>query len=394
MPESRIFLDYNSTAPLHPKAKEAMLEVMDCIGNPSSIHSFGRQMRQRFEQARQRVNEILGVDRHDALIFNSGGSEGNNTVIKTFLNAGGTVFASSIEHPCILEVSSKIKKIPVTKTGVIQLEWLEESLSSFVPEGPVLISVMLANNETGTIQPLQEVISLAKKHGAYVHSDMVQAIGRIPVCLDRYPVDYLTLSSHKVGGPVGIGALYVHSKAPYSSLIVGGAQEKSRRAGTLNVMGAVGFEQALSATLEEDWEAVAQKRNFLEQKIISSCPQAHVWGQTEERLPNTSSLHMPGVNNETQVIAFDLEGIAVSAGSACSSGKISRSHVLEAMGISEKEAQETIRLSLGPTLNQRAINKFIETWIKIYQKATSPYRNVILLQQSGETCQNKIIHHA
>lgn len=367
---SPLFFDYNATAPLRPEAKQAMLEVMDIIGNPASPHFFGRQMRQKLEEARQVLAGALGVTFPDQIIFNSGGTEGNNTVLKTFESKNAALFVSSTEHACVRNVCKKSHLIPVDQNGLIDLNWLDEALAKCDQSRPILVSVMLVNNETGVIQPLQDILKTAKKYNAYVHSDAVQALGRIPVTTDLYPVDYMSFSGHKIGGCTGFGALYVKAKCPYEPLLLGGGQEKEKRSGTSNTLGAVAFGAALKVALEQDWSFVKNLRNTLEENILDFCPQANIWAKESPRVANTTSIYMPNVPNMTQLMAFDIEGIAVSAGSACSSGKIVPSPVLSAMRVTPTKALETIRVSLGPTTTQNDIDHFFTMWKNIYNRAT------------------------
>jgi len=365
-----LFFDYNATAPLRPEAKQALLDVLDDVGNAASPHFFGRLMRQKLEDARQTLAQTLGVSFPDEIVFNSGGTEGNNTVLKTFENQGAAILVSAVEHACVRTLCKKAQHIPVDQNGIVDLHWLEETLSQCDQSRPILVSVMLVNNETGVIQPLQEIITIAKKYNAYIHSDAVQALGRIPITLELYPVDYMSFSSHKIGGCTGFGALYVKAKSPYTALISGGGQEKEKRSGTSNTFGAVAFGAALKAARDQSWSTVERLRNTLEKNILDFCPQAMIWGQKAPRVANTLSIWMPGVPNMTQLMAFDIEGIAVSAGSACSSGKVSPSPVLTAMRVVPTKALETIRVSMGPSITQKEINRFFTAWKSIYERAT------------------------
>ena len=364
-----LFFDYNATAPLRPEAKQALLEALDDCGNAASPHIFGRQMRQKLESARQVLAQTLGSAFPDEIVFNSGGTEGNNTVLKTFESQGAAILVSAVEHACVRTVCKKAQQIPVDQNGIVDLNWLDETLSQCDQSRPILVSVMLVNNETGVIQPLQEIITLARKYNAYVHSDAVQALGRIPVTLELYPVDYMTFSAHKIGGCTGFGALYVKAKAPYTPLILGGGQEKEKRSGTSNTFGAIAFGAALTAAQEQSWNTVERLRNNLEKSILDFCPTATIWSQKAPRVANTLSVRMPGVPNMTQLMAFDIEGIAVSAGSACSSGKVYPSPVLTAMRVVPTQALETIRVSMGPTTTQKDINYFFNAWKSIYDRA-------------------------
>jgi len=365
-----LFFDYNATAPLRPEAKQALLDVLNEYGNAASPHIFGRRMRQKLEEARQVLAQTLGVTFPDEIVFNSGGTEGNNTVLKTFENQGASILVSAVEHACVRTACNKTQHIPVDQNGIVDLHWLEATLSLCDQSRPILVSVMLVNNETGVIQPLQEIIKIAKKYNAYVHSDAVQALSRIPLTLDLYPADYMTFSGHKIGGCTGFGALYVKAKTPYTPLILGGGQEKEKRSGTSNTFGAVAFGAALKAARDQNWSNLENLRNDLEKNILDFCPHATIWAQKAPRVANTLSIRMPGVPNMTQLMAFDIEGIAVSAGSACSSGKISPSPVLTAMRVIPAKALETIRISMGPETTQKEINRFFTAWKSIYERAT------------------------
>lgn len=364
-----LFFDYNATAPLRLEAKQALLKILDDCGNAVSPHLFGRKMRQKLEGARQILAQTLGSSFPDEIVFNSGGTEGNNTVLKTFESQGASILVSAVEHACVRTTCKKAQHIPVDQNGLVDLHWLEEVLSLCDQSRPILVSVMLVNNETGVIQPLQDIIQIAKKYNAFVHSDAVQALGRIPVTLDLYPVDYLTFSGHKIGGCTGFGALYVKAKAPYTALVSGGGQEKEKRSGTSNTFGAVAFGAALEVAREQSWKTTERLRNNLEKSLLAFCPTATIWAQKAPRVANTISIRMPGVPNMTQLMAFDIEGIAVSAGSACSSGKISPSPVLTAMRVIPTQALETIRVSMGPDTTQKDINRFFNTWKAIYDRA-------------------------
>ncbi len=366
-----LFFDYNATAPLKPEAKTAMLEVMDLSGNAASPHFFGRQMRQKIEEARWIFAENLGITLLDEIIFNSGATEGNNTILKTFENLGAPIFISAIEHACVLKPCKSAKKIPVDANGIVDLGWLDQELSKCDSTKPILVSVILVNNETGVIEPLKDIITLATKYNAFVHSDAVQALGRIPLNLDLYPLDYMSFSGHKIGGCTGCGALYVRTKSPYKPLLQGSQHEKGQRPGTSNVLGAVAFGAALKSARTQDWDPVDTLRNFLEKEILDYCPEASIWASKASRVANTLSIHMPGVPNMTQLMAFDLDGIAVSSGAACSSGKVSPSHVLRAMGITPEKALETIRVSMGPHTTQQEADRFLKAWKSIYDRASN-----------------------
>ncbi len=373
---SCLYLDYNATAPVDFSVKEKLKNIFDVQGNPSSIHGHGRAARQVFEEARQVLSATLKTSRFDDIIFNSGGTEGNNTVLKSFqtvemIENGAKIFVSAIEHACVLNSAQNAVRLPVNNHGVLDLEILEQTLFDAHQENvkaPLLVSVMLVNNETGVIQPLGKICEISKKYGAYVHSDAVQSLGRIPVDIEQYPVDYMTFSGHKIGGFTGFGALYVRAKAPYTAMINGGGQEKNKRSGTSNTFGAISFKVALENALDQGWQKIEKCRDFIESELSKICPDLEIWGQNAPRVANTSSLYMPGVSNITQVMFFDMEGISVSAGSACSSGKIAPSHVLSAMKVPEQKALETCRVSMGPHATKEDAQKFIDVWVKIYTR--------------------------
>jgi cysteine desulfurase len=338
------YLDWNATAPLRPEAGAAMHEAMARCGNPSSVHRRGRAARQAVEAARDRIAALAPGD----VTFTSGGTEANHLAL---LGTGRRrVLISAIEHNSVLQAVPTAERIPVDRNGILDLTALDALLSS---GPPALVSVMLANNETGVIQPLDEIVAIAHAHGALVHTDAVQAAGKIP--LDT-GADILTLSAHKIGGPPGVGA--VVSRVELAPMIRGGGQERGRRAGTENLVGIAGFGAAADAASIAEYERVRELRDRLEAALAD----AVIVGAEAPRLPNTSAVAMPGMAAETQVIAFDLAGVMVSAGAACSSGKVGPSHVLAAMGIAPEIANATIRVSLGWTTNEVDIDHFIETW--------------------------------
>lgn len=349
----RSYLDHNATSPLRVEARDAMVRAMDCTGNASSVHGEGRAARKMVDDAREQVARAAGVIA-PMVVFTSGGSEANNMAI-----SGASVervIVSAVEHPSVLQAATATGKpvgvIPVDGNGVIELQALEELL-----HGPrALISVMLANNETGVIQPVAEVVRLAQAHGALVHTDAVQGLGKVPVNFGLLGVDMMTLSAHKLGGPAGAGALVIRDGLAVEPLIHGGGQELRRRAGTENLVALAGF------------GAVAQARTdvrALRDRLEAALDGAVVFGRDADRLPNTTCFAMPGMNAETLLMAFDLEGIALSSGSACSSGKVAKSHVLAAMGVLPEISQAAVRVSLGWNTTENHIDHFIAAWRKI-----------------------------
>lgn len=347
----RCYLDHNATSPLRPEARAAMLRAMECGGNASSIHAEGRAARKLLDDARDQVARAIGVIA-PMVIFTSGGSEANNLALK---GAGvERLIVSAVEHPAVLEAAKASGKpveiLAVDGNGLADLQVLEKML-----KGPrALVSVMLANNETGVIQPLTEIVRLAQGH--LVHTDAVQALGKIPVNFGLLGADMMTLSAHKLGGPAGAGALVVRDGLALEPLIHGGGQELRRRAGTENLPAVAGF-GAVAQT--------RQQRGALRDRLEEALDGAVIFGRNVARLPNTTCFAMPGMKAETLLMAFDLEGIAVSSGSACSSGKVAKSHVLAAMGVAPEISQAAIRVSLGWDTSEDMIDQFIAAWRKI-----------------------------
>jgi cysteine desulfurase len=346
----RTYLDHNATSPLRPEAKAAMLAALEEGGNPSSIHFEGRAARKFVDDARETIARAIGAIA-PMVIFTSGGTEANNLAIK---GADAERFAlSAIEHPSVIEAARATAKpvdlIPADASGTI----IPESLPSLLKRGPnTLVSVMLANNETGVIQPVREIAKIVHEAGALLHVDAVQGLGKIGVNFAMLGADMMTLSAHKLGGPVGAGALVVRDGLVLEPLMHGGGQELRRRAGTENIAAIAGF-----AAAAEKGFAVKELRDRLESHVED----AIIVGEKAERLPNTTCLYVPGIKAETLVMNFDLEGIAISSGSACSSGKVSKSHVLAAMGIDET----AIRVSLGWNSTEEDVNRFLTAYRKI-----------------------------
>ncbi|HTG18665.1 MAG TPA: cysteine desulfurase family protein, partial [Reyranella sp.] len=309
------YLDHNATSPLRPAAFDAMVEALRTGGNPSSVHRSGRAARSRVDGARRQVAALLGALPAE-IVFTSGGTEANNMAIDG--SGRKRVLVSSVEHDSVLKAAANVEVIPVDAEGVINLGALEQMLA--LSGEPALVSVMFANNETGVLQPIADVVRLARQAGALVHCDAVQAAGKVRVDLHGLGVDYLSLSAHKLGGPTGVGALTIRSDAPFAPDRRGGRQESNRRAGTENVAGIAGFGAAAEAS--RDGLAVEGLRDRLERALLAIAPDARVFGAGASRLGNTSCVSMPGVKAETQVMALDLAGVCVSAGAACSSGKV------------------------------------------------------------------------
>ncbi len=365
-----LYLDYNATAPLRNAAWNAMAELLRQPGNPSSVHRSGRQARRLVEQAREVVAGHLGVS-PAGVIFTSGGTEANNLALTAF--PGRRVIASAVEHPSVLKGPVE-RRIPVDDQGVIDLA----ALASLLTEDPrpCLVSVMLANNETGVRQPITDIAALCRKSGALLHSDAVQALGKGSIDMKALDIDLLSLSAHKIGGPQGIGALLLRDPdLPLTPLLVGGGQERRHRAGTENVAAIVGFAAAIGDLGDVDAEArrLAGLRDHLEQACSALLPHLVLFGDRAPRLPNTTCFAMPGLSAQTLLMALDLEDIAVSAGSACSSGKLAPSGVLLAMG-QDSLANAALRISLGWATKPAEIDLFIERFCAIVQRLRAEHR--------------------
>ena len=365
-----IYLDYNATAPIKPAVIERVADVMSTVGNPSSVHGAGRKARLLVDQARQQVAALVGAPPSATVIFTSGGTEANNQALAS---VDGAILTSAIEHESVLRAAGDLELLPVDQHGQIDLEALEDACRH---QSPKLISVMLANNETGVIQPIDEISRIAKAHDALLHVDAVQAAGKMTIGLAGLGADFLTLSAHKLGGPQGVGALIIRPGLEPSVLLKGGAQENRFRAGTENVAGIAGFGLAAELALSDTsfGDKVGQLRDQMEKEILATSPGTQIFGAEAPRLPNTSCLTMPGVSHETQLIAFDLAGIAVSSGSACSSGKVGPSHVLAAMGVPESDAATAIRVSFGWASSTAEVSRFVEAYHNILERRRARQR--------------------
>lgn len=353
-----IYLDYNASVPLRPSVKKAMLEAYELEGNPSSPHAAGRKVRALIDEARKSL--IKGIH-GQRLVFTSGGTEANALALS---GLGEMPFVvSSIEHESVLKAHPHAHIAPVTAAGVVDLEQLDKLLSSFATPG--LLSLMLVNNETGVIQPLPEAVSLARKYGWKVHTDASQALGHIPLSFEALGIDMMTLSAHKCGGPTGIGALVLKEDLQLQPLIRGGGQEFGMRSGTLAAPLIVGFAAAALEALSER-ETQAKRLRELQKKVEEALPLAQVHGKDSPRAAHVLCLGMPGVSSELQLMSFDLKGIAISMGSACSSGKTKESQVLKAMGLSSEDVKCAIRMSMGWKTSEDDIDNFIKAWKEIF----------------------------
>jgi cysteine desulfurase len=349
----RVYLDHNATAPIRPEAVAAMAEAMALPGNPSSIHREGRAARSLLESARRKLALRLAVT-PDRVIFTSGGTEANHLALLGF---PGPRLVSGVEHPSVLAADPAAAHAPVDGHGRLDLAAFARLLQEL---RPAIAAVMLANNETGVLQPVAEAARLAHAAGCLLHVDAVQAFGKLPVTLQDLGADLLAVSAHKLGGTPGVGALIVREGLDPAPLQRGGGQEQRRRAGTENLPGIVGFAAALD--LEADWPRIRRSRDRLEAGATTLRPDAIVVGTTADRLPNTTCLLTPGLDASTQLMALDLAGIAVSSGSACSSGKVGPSHVLASMGLPPDLARCAIRVSLGWSTTEADIELFLAAY--------------------------------
>ncbi len=380
----RIYLDWNATAPLRPAARAAMLGTLDQVGNPSSVHAEGRAARHLVETAREAVAALVGAEARD-VIFTSGGTEANALALTPAIQrtghqrpdgALGRLLVSAIEHPSVRSggrfAQDSVEEIAVTGNGVVDLADLERRLGG--PGGaPALVSIMHGNNETGVVQPIAAAADLVHAAGGLLHVDAVQTAGRIPCDIKALKADLVTVSSHKIGGPQGAGALVRATEALHfpDPLIKGGGQERGNRAGTENVAAIVGFGAAAreaAGGLAEEGRRMAALRERLEASLREVAPETVIFGAGAERLPNTILFAVPGHKAETLLIALDLAGIAASSGSACSSGKVTASHVLEAMGVAPELAAGAIRLSLGRNTTESEVESFLIAWRKLLSR--------------------------
>jgi cysteine desulfurase len=390
--DERVYFDWNATAPMRPEARAAMLSALDVVGNASSVHAEGRAARQLVEDARTEVAALVGAKSKN-VIFTSGASEANMLALTPWLEFGGRkeprdrLFVSAIEHPSVLSggrfAPGLVEQVPVTSDGILDLAALEAQLAK--SERP-LVSVMLANNETGIVQPIRAIADIVHAGNGVLHVDAVQGAGRLNCDIEALGADLMSISSHKLGGPQGAGALVRQQGAGAlarregalvrrdddiriaSPLITGGGQERGQRAGTENVAAIAGFGAACAGIRFGKQAEIARMsglRDKLEAGIQAATPEAIIYGSQVSRVPNTTLVALLGLRAETAVIALDLQGIAVSSGSACSSGKVQPSHVLAAMGVTPELARGVVRISLGWTSTEKDIGTMLSAWIKV-----------------------------
>jgi len=364
VPPAAVYLDHNASAPLRPEAAEAMRAALDVTGNPSSVHSHGRRARALIEDAREAVAALVGVA-PGRVVFTGGGSEANALALTGL--GDGPRLCSAVEHDSVLAWVPETSRLPVDAAGVLDLAALERALTA--APGPGLLSLMLANNETGVLQPVGEAARLARAAGWRVHCDAVQAPGRVgEVSPDALGVDLMTLSAHKLGGPAGVGALVVADGLTLAPLVRGGGQERGRRAGTEAMVGVAGFGAAARAVAEAgaaEAARLALLRDRLEAGLRAACPEAVIHGAAVARLPNTTCLGHPRIYAPMLLMRLDLTGVSVSAGAACSSGKVTPSHVLRAMGLDDAAASRAVRLSLGWSTTEADVDQCVRVWAEV-----------------------------
>ena len=374
----RIYLDHNATTPVHPEVLEAMLPYYrDKFGNASSVHSYGREAREAIDEAREQVAELIGADPRE-IVFTSGGTESDNFAIKgvAFLNKdkGNHIITSAIEHHAVLNTCKYLERkgfevtyLRVDEYGVVDLNQLVDSIT----DRTILITIMHANNEIGTIQPLEEIGRIAKERGIPLHTDAVQTVGKIPLSVDELQVDLLSLSGHKIYGPKGVGALYVRRGMRLEKLIHGGHHERNRRAGTENVPGIVGLGKAAQLALknmDREREHLWKLSERLKEGIMKKVEFVRQNGHPQNRIPNTINLSFEFVEGESIVLGLDMHGICVSTGSACTSGSLEPSHVLMALGVPPELAHGSVRFSLGSGNTEEEMDYTVEKVAEVVER--------------------------
>ncbi len=368
----KIYLDHNATTPLHPEVLEAMLPVLrENFGNPSSVHSFGRSVRVQLDEAREKVAKLIGAHSSE-IIFTSGGTEANNFALLgvSLMDKKKHIITSKVEHPSVLNPCRQLEEqgievfyLDVDCDGRIDVNELE----SRITQSTSLISLQHANSETGVLQDIQRVSDIARKKGVLFHTDAVQSVAKVPFSLKKFPVDMLSISAHKFNGPKGVGALYLKKGTPsLFSPVYGGSQEKKRRGGTENVPGVIGFGKASELATErvKQKTKIAELRDYFLNRIYKMIPGTKLLGDKKNRLPNTLNIGFGGLQGDTLLVALDLDGVAVSTGSACSSGNGLPSHVLKAMGIPDETINSSIRFSLGEKTSKSQLDKAVEILVK------------------------------
>jgi len=364
-----IYLDYNATAPLHKNVIKKIQNLkFEEFGNPSSVHKIGRNSKKIVEEVRRNILSALKAKNYD-LIFTSGATESNNLAIKGFIKKNNikTIFSLHTEHASVIDVVKNLdiekKFFNINSNGNVNLNEIEELLSK--QTSPFLVSIMFANNESGIIHPINEIAKIVKKYQGIIHCDGVQSLGKIEIDLDSLDVDLFSISSHKIGGPTGVGALLINTRNNISPEITGGGQEKNLRSGTENFLGIVGFGEAINEinNLAKICNSeIKNNRDLLEANLKKLSNEIKIFGEDTNRLANTCYFAYPSMTSENQVIALDQKGICVSSGAACSSGKVEPSHVLKAMQVDEKYIHSAIRVSLGWDSTKEQIETFFNIW--------------------------------
>lgn len=375
----RIYLDHAATTPIDPRVLEEMAPYFsEIFGNPSSVYSEGRKAKKALEMARDKIAKLLGANDSQEILFTGSGSEADNLAIfgvaHAYRNRGNHIITSSIEHHAVLDTCKSLEKqgffvtyLPVDEHGLVSPEEVRKAMT----DQTVLVSVMLANNEVGTIEPIAEIASIVKEKGAFFHTDAVQAVGSIPINLQDLGVDLLSLSAHKFYGPKGVGALFLRDGVRLEKLIHGGAQERGLRAGTENVAGIVGMAKALElalAELEETLPKITNLRDYLVSRLLSEFSQVHLNGHPTRRLPGNVNLSFRFVEGESILLNLDLKGIAASSGSACASASLDPSHVLLAMGINQEMAHSSLRLSIGKENTREELDYLLDALAEIINR--------------------------
>jgi cysteine desulfurase len=381
----KVYLDYNATTPIHPEVKKALIKAMEFYGNPSSLHEPGRKVRALIEESREKVAVFINAHPEE-IIFVGSGSEANNTVINlsscpacnacelSGCKPDQKIVTSTIEHPCVLEAAAcqkergiKVSYAGVDKYGKIKLDEYKKLLAA----KPALVSIMMANNEIGTIQDIKKLCRMAHEQGALFHTDAVQAVGKLEVDVQDLGVDYLSFSGHKIYGPKGIGALYIRKGAAFCPFIRGGHQEKGRRAGTENSLGIIAFGRAVEMRKKEmaaEFKRLTALKNLLKAGIEKNIPDIQFNGHPLESLPGTVNVSFSAAEGETILLYLDMEGIAVSTGSACASGSLDPSHVLLATGVAAERCHGSIRMSMGRDTTEKDIEYVIEKLTKVIKR--------------------------
>jgi cysteine desulfurase len=374
----RIYMDHSATTPTDPLVVEAMLPYfMDKFGNASSLHSFGQEAADALEQSRKQVADLIGA-KPEEIIFTSGGTESDNLAIKGIAyqssGRGKHIITSHIEHPAVLNTCAYLEKggfevtyVPVDSDGILDVAELENAIR----DDTILITVMHANNEIGTIQPITEISKISKEKGLYFHTDAVQSVGKIPIDVNELGVDLLSISSHKIHGPKGVGALYIKKGTRIQAIAHGGDHERRLRAGTENIPGIVGFAKATTLAKEHlavDSKHLTELRDLLIKKVLDSIEHSYLNGHSTKRLPNNANLRFSFVEGEAMLLSLDMKGIAVSTVSACSSKSLEPSHVLKDIGLRPEDAHGSLRISLGKNNTREEVDYVVESLVEVVGK--------------------------